>query len=51
MSMRKGMLAAVLGAVLIMLALSASGGNPGPTFGDPLPGLTPDLQAALRCGP
>ncbi len=42
--------AAVIGAALIMLALSALGGNPGPNFGDPLPGLTPDLQARFVAG-
>ena len=50
MSSRKGMAAAVFGAVLIMLAFSASGGNRGPNFGDPLPGLTSDLQARFAAG-
>jgi hypothetical protein len=50
MRLRKGMPAAVLGAALIMLALSALGGNSGPNFGDPLSGLTPDLQALFVAG-
>ncbi len=50
MSLRKGMPAAVLGAALLMLALSTLGGNSGPNFGDPLPGLTPDLLARFVAG-
>jgi CxxC motif-containing protein (DUF1111 family) len=42
--------AAVLGAALIMLALSALGGGSSPNFGDPLSGLTPDLQARFVAG-
>lgn len=33
-----------------MLAFSATWGNPGPNFGDPLPGLTPDLQDRFLAG-
>jgi CxxC motif-containing protein (DUF1111 family) len=50
MSLRKGMAAAAFGAALIMLVFSASGGNGGPNFGDPLPGLTSDLQARFAAG-
>jgi CxxC motif-containing protein (DUF1111 family) len=50
MSLHKGMPAAALGAAVIMLALAALGGNSGPTFGDPLSGLSPALQARFVAG-
>jgi CxxC motif-containing protein (DUF1111 family) len=50
MIVRKRVPAALLGAALIALALASVGGNSGPNFGDPLPGLTPDLQARFVAG-
>src|SRR5262245_7995582 len=50
MIVRKRMPAALCGAALIALALSVTGGNPGTDFGDPLPGLTADLQARFLAG-
>ncbi len=50
----KRLAATVLGAALIAFALSSLGGNPGgppgANFGDPLPGLTADLQARFAAG-
>src|SRR5262245_11207975 len=50
MTLRRRMPAALFGAALITLALAAMGGNSGTNFGDPLPGLTPDLQARFTAG-
>jgi CxxC motif-containing protein (DUF1111 family) len=44
------MTAGILGTTLAALALLAMGGNPPPRFGDPLPGLTPDLLARFQTG-
>ena len=50
MTVRKWMPAALFGAALITLGLSALGGNAATNFGDPLPGLTRDLQARFVAG-
>jgi CxxC motif-containing protein (DUF1111 family) len=42
--------AGILGASITALALLTMGGNKPPTFGDPLPGLTPDLVARFNTG-
>jgi CxxC motif-containing protein (DUF1111 family) len=43
-------ISAALGAAILMLGLAALGGGSGTNFGDPLPGLTPDLQARFVAG-
>jgi CxxC motif-containing protein (DUF1111 family) len=50
MTLRKRARGAVLGAALIALGLAALGSGSGPNFGDPMPGLTPDLQARFVAG-
>jgi CxxC motif-containing protein (DUF1111 family) len=50
MTLRKRVRSAALGASMLMLALAALGGGSGTNFGDPLPGLTPDLQALFVAG-
>jgi CxxC motif-containing protein (DUF1111 family) len=47
---RKRLSAALMGTALIVLGLLALGANNGPTFGDPLPGLTSDLRARFAAG-
>jgi CxxC motif-containing protein (DUF1111 family) len=43
-------ISAALGAAILMLGFAALGGGSGTNFGDPLPGLTPDLQARFAAG-
>jgi CxxC motif-containing protein (DUF1111 family) len=43
-------ISAALGAAILMLGFAALGGGSGTNFGDPLPGLTPDLQARFVAG-
>ena len=47
---RKRLSAALMGAALIGLGFLALGANGGPSFGDPLPGLTSDLRARFNAG-
>jgi CxxC motif-containing protein (DUF1111 family) len=40
----------IIGPAVVALALVTMGSQPRPQFGDPLPGLTPDLLARFRAG-
>jgi CxxC motif-containing protein (DUF1111 family) len=50
MTPKRAASAGILGAVVAALALLTMGGNRSPQFGDPLPGLTPDLLARFHTG-
>ena len=50
MRVRKPISAALVGVAVLVLALAALGGGSGTNFGDPLPGLSPDLQARFVAG-
>jgi CxxC motif-containing protein (DUF1111 family) len=50
MTPKRAASAGFLGAAVAALALLTLGGNRSPQFGDPLPGLTPDLLARFQTG-
>jgi CxxC motif-containing protein (DUF1111 family) len=50
MTSRKRILAAFAGGSLIALSTLSIGGGPGPSFGDPLPKLTPAQRASFVAG-
>ena len=50
MTSRRAASAGIRGSAVAVLALLTMGSGPQPDFGDPLPGLTPDLLARFRAG-
>jgi CxxC motif-containing protein (DUF1111 family) len=50
MTPRRAATAGILGTAVTALALLTTGGNRPPGFGDPLPGLSPDLLARFEAG-
>jgi CxxC motif-containing protein (DUF1111 family) len=50
MTTRRAASAGILGSAIAALALLSIGGGSPPQFGDPLPGLTPDLLARFQDG-
>ena len=50
MTSRRAASAGILGSAVAALALLTTGGGSPPQFGDPLPGLTPDLLARFQAG-
>jgi CxxC motif-containing protein (DUF1111 family) len=50
MTCRKAASAGILGSAVFVLVLLTTGGGSPPQFGDPLPGLTPDLLARFQAG-
>ena len=50
MTPRPAASAGILGSAVFVLALLTMGGDRPPTFGDPLPGLPPDLRARFQAG-
>jgi CxxC motif-containing protein (DUF1111 family) len=50
MTCRRAAYAGILGSAVAALVLLTTGGGSPPQFGDPLPGLTPDLLARFQAG-
>ena len=50
MTRRRAASAGIIGSALTAFTLLTSGGGRPPEFGDPLPGLTPDLHARFQAG-